>query len=265
MTTPGLGGTGLRPPRWPAASTTSRASTAPRRRSENACAGAVAPGKTPRTEKTEPLILMRAGHRRGIAAVIACWRCRAPWWQGPRSGRAPRGVAVGAPRLGAQHAQRPRASERGPGRARRGRGHDGAWRCRAQAARPRRAGRVRHRGVHVGLPAVPALPRPGEFAQEFGPRPSTISSVRDWLEGRGLVVGPTSGNGLIVPISGTATQVGQAFDLGLEQYRLPSGRMVRVPDAEPLVPAPWRVTCTGDGSRRSEPTGTPVGPVRGPS
>ncbi len=77
---------------------------------------------------------------------------------------------------------------------------------------------------------------PGEFVREFGPRPSTISSVRAWLAGRGLSVGPTSGDGLIVPVSGTATQVDAAFSVGLEQYRLPSGRVVRAPDAEPLVP-----------------------------
>ena len=57
-----------------------------------------------------------------------------------------------------------------------------------------------------------------------------------WLAGRGLGVGPTSGDGLVVPVSGTAAQVDEAFAVGLEQYRLPSGRVVRVPDAEPLVP-----------------------------
>ena len=88
-----------------------------------------------------------------------------------------------------------------------------------------------------GSPSFRHYLAPGEFARAFGPRPSTVASVRDWLQGRGLAVGPTSRNGLIVPVSGTATQVGQAFDVGLEQYRLPSGRVVRAPDAEPLVPA----------------------------
>ncbi len=77
---------------------------------------------------------------------------------------------------------------------------------------------------------------PDTFAAAFGPSPTTIASVRAWLSGRGLDVGPTSGDGLIVPISGTAAQIDHAFDVGLEQYRLPSGRVVRVPDAQPLVP-----------------------------
>ena len=38
------------------------------------------------------------------------------------------------------------------------------------------------------------------------------------------------------PHLGSAAQVDQALDVGLEQYRLPSGRVVQVPDAEPLVP-----------------------------
>jgi subtilase family serine protease len=78
---------------------------------------------------------------------------------------------------------------------------------------------------------------PGQFAHVFGPTRATISSVRGWLSGRGLTVGATSRDGLIVPVSGSATQMEQAFDVGLEQYRLPSGRVVQAPDAEPLVPA----------------------------
>jgi subtilase family serine protease len=56
------------------------------------------------------------------------------------------------------------------------------------------------------------------------------------LADRGLTLGPTSADGLVVPVSGTATQVDHAFSVGLEQYRLPSGRVVHAPDAEPLVP-----------------------------
>jgi len=78
---------------------------------------------------------------------------------------------------------------------------------------------------------------PGAFAAVFGPSPTTLASVRAWLSGRGLDVGATSGDGLIVAFSGTAEQIDQAFAVGLEQYRLPSGRVVRVPDAEPLVPS----------------------------
>ncbi len=79
-----------------------------------------------------------------------------------------------------------------------------------------------------GSPSFRHYLAPGAFAAEFGPSPATIAAVRAWLAGRGLRVGPTSGDGLIVPISGTAAQIDRAFDVGLEQYRLPSGRVVRV-------------------------------------
>ena len=92
----------------------------------------------------------------------------------------------------------------------------------------------------VSTPGSPSFRRylaPGEFAGVFGPRPTTLASVREWLVGAGLAVGATSSDGLVVPVSGTATRIDHAFDVGLERYRLPSGRVVRVPDAEPLVPA----------------------------
>jgi hypothetical protein len=89
-----------------------------------------------------------------------------------------------------------------------------------------------------GSPSFRHYLAPGAFAAVFGPSPTTITSVRQWLGGRGLAVGPTSADGLVVPVSGSATQIDQAFALSLEQYRLPSGRVVRAPNAEPLVPGP---------------------------
>ncbi len=91
----------------------------------------------------------------------------------------------------------------------------------------------------VSTPGAPSFRHylaPGQFAGVFGALRTTISAVRAWLAGRGLAVGPTSSDGLAVPVSGTADQVDQAFGVGLEQYRLPAGRVVRVPDAGPLVP-----------------------------
>jgi len=76
----------------------------------------------------------------------------------------------------------------------------------------------------------------GAFATAFGPAPATIASVRQWLAARGLAVGPTSPDGLVVPVSGSVAQMGSAFGIGIERYRLPSGRVVHAPDAGPLVP-----------------------------
>jgi hypothetical protein len=92
----------------------------------------------------------------------------------------------------------------------------------------------------VSTPGSPTFRRylaPGAFAGRFGPDPSTISAVRQWLVARGLAVGPTSRDGLIVPVSGRAEGMGSAFGVGFERYRLPSGRVAHVPTAGPMVPA----------------------------
>ena len=78
---------------------------------------------------------------------------------------------------------------------------------------------------------------PGQFAGAFGPSRTTIAAVRTWLAGVGLAVGATAGDGLLVPVSGTATQLDRALGVGLDRYRLPSGRVVRSPSAPPLVPS----------------------------
>jgi len=85
----------------------------------------------------------------------------------------------------------------------------------------------------------------GEFAEKFGPTRSAISAVRLWLSGKGLTVGTTSTDGLIIPVQGPAATMASAFGIGFERYRLPSGRVVRVPTAEPLVPADLASVLTG--------------------
>ena len=188
---PGLGGTGLPSSRrWPATSTTSRATTAPRRRSASACAGAVAPVDDHRTEKTEPLTLIRAGHRRRIAG--ACSACLAVSGSVVAAHRRWRGApppvaAAGARRgLGAQHRERARAARGEPRPAARCRRPTAVHgRRRAQAARPRRPRGLRHRGVHAGVAVVPSLPRPRRLrARRSGRSPATIAV------GAGLADGP---------------------------------------------------------------------------
>jgi hypothetical protein len=77
---------------------------------------------------------------------------------------------------------------------------------------------------------------PGQFAGRFGPAPSVIASTRAWLGSEGLEVGPTAGDGLLIPVSGSADQLGAAFGVGFEQEQLPTGRIVREPTARPAVP-----------------------------
>ncbi|HUC37834.1 MAG TPA: S53 family peptidase, partial [Acidimicrobiales bacterium] len=86
---------------------------------------------------------------------------------------------------------------------------------------------------------------PGRFAATFGPAASTVAAVRTWLSGVGLRVGPTSSDALIVPVEGSAAAMERAFDVSFEQYRLPSGRVARLPTEEPLVPGDLESDLTG--------------------
>ncbi|HEX4083250.1 MAG TPA: protease pro-enzyme activation domain-containing protein, partial [Acidimicrobiales bacterium] len=63
----------------------------------------------------------------------------------------------------------------------------------------------------------------GQFIARFGPSAGATGSVRSWLASEGLTVGPTSANGLLVPVIGTAGQVAAAFGTSLSDVRLASG------------------------------------------
>ena len=63
----------------------------------------------------------------------------------------------------------------------------------------------------------------GQFADRFGPSAEAVGTVRSWLASEGLKVGPTSANGLLVPVTGTAGQVTAAFGTTLSDVRLASG------------------------------------------
>jgi Pro-kumamolisin, activation domain/IPT/TIG domain len=181
---------------------------------------------------------MQSGQGRRIAAVIACMAVSGTLIAA-MAVQARAAVAVPSPRRA--WVRNTRSVPRLPKGSRALHQVDPATSVRADVVlKPRDPAALAAFDTAVSTPGSPSFRHylaPGQFASVFGPSPATISSTRGWLSGRGLAVGPTSGDGLIVPVSGSATQVDQAFDVDLEQYRLPSGRVVRAPDAEPLVPA----------------------------
>ncbi|HVC71443.1 MAG TPA: protease pro-enzyme activation domain-containing protein [Acidimicrobiales bacterium] len=87
-----------------------------------------------------------------------------------------------------------------------------------------------------GSPVFRHFLAPGEFARRFGPGPAAVAAMGDWLRAQGLDVGPTTGDGLLIPVSGPASALGQAFAIGFERQELPDGRIVREPTARPSVP-----------------------------
>ncbi|MHB1761965.1 MAG: protease pro-enzyme activation domain-containing protein [Acidimicrobiales bacterium] len=78
--------------------------------------------------------------------------------------------------------------------------------------------------------------RRGAFARRFGPLPATIRAVRDWLQRAGLSAGPTSPNGLLIPVRTTAGAMSRAFGTNLRQVRLASGRSTFFAVRSPSVP-----------------------------
>src|SRR5579872_111565 len=116
------------------------------------------------------------------------------------------------------------------------------------ALSPRDPGALNAFANAVSTPGSPSFRKyltPGSFEAAFGPSPSTISAVRAWLAQGGLRVGPTTSDGLIVPVEGSAATLEKAFGIGFEQYQLPSGRVARMPTGEPLVPAALAGSLTG--------------------
>jgi hypothetical protein len=77
----------------------------------------------------------------------------------------------------------------------------------------------------------------GQFAVQFGPTPATLSATAAWLATTGLQVGTTSGDGLLIPVTGSIAQMDRAFDVSILDTRLPSGRTARFADVPPAVPA----------------------------
>ena len=74
----------------------------------------------------------------------------------------------------------------------------------------------------------------GQFAATFGPTAATVAAARAWLASVGLQVGPTSPDGLLIPVSGTAGQMEQG--LRRAAGRGPTARRPGGPGQSPPIP-----------------------------
>ena len=88
-----------------------------------------------------------------------------------------------------------------------------------------------------GSPQYHQYLKAGQFGTVFGPDASTIDSARSWLASNGLQVGPTTPDGLLIPATGSVSQMEQAFSVAVVDTRLPSGRLSRYVASAPAVPA----------------------------
>jgi hypothetical protein len=100
---------------------------------------------------------------------------------------------------------------------------------------------------------------PGQFAGRFGPTAAAVAGVRAQLHRDGLRVAGTSGDGLIIPFTGSAAKVQRAFSTRLERVRLAGGAIGRAATAAIHVPAsiaPAVTTVVGLSSlSREQPSG----------
>jgi hypothetical protein len=100
---------------------------------------------------------------------------------------------------------------------------------------------------------------PGQFAGRFGPTTAAIAGVRAQLSRDGLTVGGTSGNGLMIPFTGSAATVQRTFSTTLGRVRLRDGTIDRANTSAIHVPAgiaPAVTTVVGlDTLGRQQPEG----------
>ena len=104
---------------------------------------------------------------------------------------------------------------------------------------PRRAAALTARADAVSEPGSPQYRHylsTAQFAATFGAAPSTVAAVRKWLTSVGLEVGRPTPDGLLIPVTGTATRMEQAFAVPLVDARLPGGRVARVSTQSPRLP-----------------------------
>ncbi len=88
-----------------------------------------------------------------------------------------------------------------------------------------------------GSPDYRQFMSPATVQARFGPSPEALSSVRAWLAQQGLSVGDTTGDGLVVPATGSAQAVEAAFGTQLNRYTLANGRSAYANVSAAKIPA----------------------------
>ena len=99
---------------------------------------------------------------------------------------------------------------------------------------------LRSMATAVSTPGSPLFRHylvPSVVADRFGAPATSLGAVRSWLSGAGLQVGSPTGDGLVIPVSGTASAVQGAFRTTLHSYQLPGGRTAYANTVAPEVPA----------------------------
>jgi pseudomonalisin len=108
---------------------------------------------------------------------------------------------------------------------------------------------------------------PAAFASQFSPTSDTVNAVTSWAASAGLTVTSVSSNRTLVTVSGALSQLGQAFGVAFDSYRMANGQTFVSNSQTASVPA----ALTGDissivglstlGRAQLAPTAAPTGTV----
>lgn len=77
---------------------------------------------------------------------------------------------------------------------------------------------------------------PAQFRSLFCPAQVSYDSVKTWADSNGLKVVGTHRNRTMLDVEGTVGAIEQAFDLHINTYLAPDGRVFRSPDQDPATP-----------------------------
>jgi hypothetical protein len=87
-----------------------------------------------------------------------------------------------------------------------------------------------------GNPAFHQWLKPLEFGRLYGPADSDVAAVTAWLESHGLTINQVHAGRLAIEFSGTAGQVGEAFQTQIRRYQV-NGEIHLANASDPSVPA----------------------------
>ena len=85
----------------------------------------------------------------------------------------------------------------------------------------------------------------GEFDTLFGPTPSQVSAVKNFLTGTGLTLVPNHTSAFLLEAQGSLSQIEKAFAVSIKDYRMSDGQVFFSNDTNPLIPASLKGIVSG--------------------
>jgi subtilase family serine protease len=78
---------------------------------------------------------------------------------------------------------------------------------------------------------------PAQFKQQFSPTDAEVAAVSNWLQSKGFTIVEIADNNHYVSATGSVAQANAAFNMTLNYYQHPGGKILRSPDKAPSIPS----------------------------